>query len=109
MADLSSLLDRWFKVTTVSSPITLTVKGVESVSVRNPDGREEKKPIVYVLEDERGLVLNGTRYDVFAKAAGTRDVSKWTGIRFILSSDPDFKVGGKKTGQLIVKVVNQRA
>lgn len=104
MADMSALLDRYFKADSLDEPRVLTVKEVVAEVVKSPDGNTDQKPVLYVEEDPRGLILNGTRYDAFALAAGSRDTDKWVGLKFELSVDPDIKFGGRKVGGLAVRI-----
>ncbi len=80
--------------------LTLTIVKVVAEEVGQD---REIKPVIYVKEDTRGLVVNRTNYDRFAKATGTSNTDNWIGVRFELSYDAGVQFGGKEVGGLRVK------
>lgn len=104
MADFSALLDKNFKGESVKgqSPLRLTIKVVKAAEV----GMDKTvKPVVYFVEDPRGLVLNTTKFNDLVEAHGTRDADNWVGAGVELFFDPNVSYQGKKCGGVGMKII----
>src|SRR5215510_3805917 len=67
-----------------------TVVDIREERVRNPDGQEEKKHVLYLEGESKGLVLNNTNVEALVKAAGTYDPDEIVnkGIKVELRVEP---------------------
>ena len=50
-----------------------TVDDIREELVRSPDGKEEKRHVLYIEGESKGLVLNSTNCDALAEIAGSDD------------------------------------
>lgn len=98
MADYSSFFSSYFKAEDVQeAPRVVTIKSVGYEDVGR-DENKDKKLVMRVDEDERGLTLNKTRYLDLAEMFGSKDSDKWIGKKVKLIFDPSIKFGGRKVG-----------
>ncbi len=106
MADLTAFIDKHFSATRMGTEAhDLTIKAVRVEEVGQD---KESKPVVSFVEDKRGLVLTGGRYDELAKACGTRDVDKWVGVKVRIKVDPSVMFKGKKVGGIVLEVLKAK-
>jgi hypothetical protein len=100
--DFSTEYQSYFKADNLrAGPLTLTIKsvGVEKISPQSDD----TSPVLWVIEDKRGVVLNKTRYEQIAEIFGSPDTDKWIGNKVVAFLDPSVKFGGKKVGGIAFK------
>jgi hypothetical protein len=85
---------------------TYTMQDVKIESMKNRDGEEEEKPVLYFVEVEKGLVLNRTNAQVISGFYGD-DTDNWVGERVTLTSvdvsafgqtKPALRISTKKPG-----------
>jgi hypothetical protein len=76
---------RYLKVGDFSTPKTLTIGPVIKEKMRDSDGVETEKPVLYFVEFSKGLVLNRTNGDTLAKLFGDES-DDWKGKRVSLIS-----------------------
>jgi len=55
---------------------------IESVSVEKVG--EDKKPVVWFANKEKGLVLNKTNANIIAEIAGTDETDDWADIKIVM-------------------------
>lgn len=67
------------KAVDFEKPRLLTIKGFKVETIG-----EDRKPVVYFNEDERGLVLNITNGNSIEEIAGSPDPARWNGVRLVL-------------------------
>ena len=81
------------------------VTGIKEELVRNPDGREETKHVLYIEGEPKGLVLNATNVDALTEIAGTDDPAEIVrkGIEVELRTEP-CTFGGKKVEGIRVRL-----
>lgn len=104
MANFRALLDKNFKGDSLkgSPPIRLTIKQLKAAEV----GMDKVvKPVVYFIEDPRGLVLNNTKFNDLSEANGGDNDEGWVGCIVELSHDPTVEYKGKKCGGVGMKVI----
>lgn len=103
MPDFTSILDKNFSAARFpDEPLVLTIK---DVTVEEVGQDKEAKPVLKFIEDKRGLVLNGGRYDSLALATGTRNTDTWPGLKVRLTKNPNVTYKGKKVGGIDLEVV----
>lgn len=54
-----------------------TIANVKQELIKSRDGGDEKKPILYFREDEKGLVLNKTNANKITKLLGSSNTDDW--------------------------------
>lgn len=64
---------------------TVTIKSFSKKTMKNKQGEEEVKPVVFFAEFEKGMVLNKTNANVIAKLYGST-LEDWVGERVQLHS-----------------------
>ena len=86
MTTLNDLFpSKYLKAADAEPDLTLTIAKVGKESLKNRDGEEEVKPIVFFTEHEKGMVLNKTNGNVLGDLFGD-EVENWTGQRITLCS-----------------------
>src|SRR5512145_1884666 len=84
-----------FKLT---GPRVFTIASVGKEKVGQED-KQEDKIVARFKEDERGIVLNKTRYNILAELFGSTDTDKWIGGRAEFFFDPSInRPGGGRGG-----------
>jgi hypothetical protein len=63
-----------------------TIKDVQLDNLKNREGREENKPIMYFKELPKGMVVNKTNWAICAKLFGSDDSDDWLGERVSLTT-----------------------
>jgi hypothetical protein len=85
---------------------TLTMQDVKIEKMKNRDGEEEEKPVLYFVEVEKGMVLNRTNAQTISGMYGD-DTDNWISERITLTSvdvsafgqtKPALRVSSKKPG-----------
>ena len=71
---------KYFRAVDVTTPVTLTIKGVRSETFEN-DGRTKTQRVLAFREDDRELVLNDTRWDACMDITGKDDDDHWVGAK----------------------------
>jgi hypothetical protein len=62
-------------------PIELEIRDAPTETLKNPDGVEQEKCVLYFTKGKKGLVLNLTNFDAVAEIAGGDDTDLWPGLR----------------------------
>ena len=90
MADFSVVYTKNFKKEDFAAGgRVLTIKGAELADFPGrEEGKREKKVRLLFLEDERGVVLNKTRYEDVVAIAGAKDSDRWVGVKVEVFLDP---------------------
>jgi hypothetical protein len=87
MADFRSLYDaNWiYSFDLAGRDVTATIGEVRAAKVKDSEGKEQKKPVVYFREskDKRGLVLCKTNGKTIAAMYGN-ETNEWIGKRITL-------------------------
>jgi hypothetical protein len=73
---------RFISAQDIDQPFTATVKRVEIAEMQNDSGGTKKRPVVFMEDKEKAIVLNAARYDFLAKLARSRNTDDWSGIKF---------------------------
>ena len=66
-------------------------------------GSVENKPILYFKGSRRGIVLNGTNWDLIVKITGKDDSDDWYGAQIEVYHDPSIRFGPRKVGGIRVR------
>ena len=86
------------------TPRVLTIKKVKMEGVRNPStNKEEDKSVLYLQEEERGIILNSTNWDSIESVTGEDDSDNWSGSKIELYNNPEVVFGSEKTGGIRVR------
>jgi hypothetical protein len=76
---------KYLKAADAENDLTLTIARVTKEKMKNNDGEEEVKPIVYFVEHEKGMVLNRTNANTLTDLFGEQ-IEAWTGQKIVLAS-----------------------
>lgn len=82
-----SLPSNWLKAADFEKPALMTIKrfSVETVG-------DDKRPVVWFVESDKGLSLNITNGNMIEEICGTADPSKWAGRKVVLfKTKTDYK------------------
>jgi hypothetical protein len=71
---------KYLKAADVVRPIVFTIERAELETLKNPEGREHEKMVLYFRETEKALPLNVTNWDAVAEICGA-DSDDWPGGR----------------------------
>jgi hypothetical protein len=74
---------RFVSAPDLKGPITLTISHTTREMLKNPEGREVEKTIVYFVGAKKGLVLNQVNWDSVAEICG-EDSDAWPGGKITL-------------------------
>ena len=90
MSIMSRFPSKFLKVHDITPGEVVTIKSIAD----EPVGQDQvSKPVVYLVEYDRGIILNVTNAETLVKAFGD-DESDWTGKRIVLSGIKVRKPGG---------------
>lgn len=85
--DVNTLFpSKYLKAADATPPITLTVSRIIQEKMKNADGEEEVKPVIYFLEHEKGMVLNRTNAGTLTALFGA-ETDKWINQRVVLGTE----------------------
>jgi hypothetical protein len=84
MAIMSKFKNRFLKAENIEAGETVTVKDVRDELVGNP---QEAKPVVYLDEYDKGIILNKTNAKALVKVFGD-DETTWPGKKIVLTTVP---------------------
>lgn len=76
---------KYLKHSDAEPDIIVTISRITQEKMKNNDGKEEQKPVIYFSEQEKGMVLNRTNANTLAELFGS-DIGNWTGERVTLTS-----------------------
>jgi hypothetical protein len=84
MTKVSDLFpSKYLKASDAEEPITLTMTVVAWEPMKDKDGKDEDKPVLYFKEVEKGMVLNVTNAKVIQNLYGD-EVENWSGKTILL-------------------------
>lgn len=75
----------YLAATDVENKPVVTIKNITKKNMKNRDGEDEVKPVIFFLEMEKGMVLNKTNAEIIASLYGNT-LEDWTGERIQLHS-----------------------
>lgn len=85
--DVSELFpSKYLKAADATPALALTIARVVWEKMKDKDGNEEDKPVMFFYEQEKGMVLNRTNANTVTHLYGS-DVDKWTGQRVVLGTE----------------------
>jgi hypothetical protein len=94
--DVNTLFpSKYLKADDATPPITLTVKRVSWERMKDQDGNEEDKPVIWFNEEEKGMVLNRTNANTLTALFGS-ETDRWTGQRVVLGTEMVTAFGATK-------------
>jgi Holliday junction resolvase len=79
--------------------VTISKVAIENVG-------DDKKPVVYFVGKQKGLVCNRTNWDRISLAAGTDETAEWPGVKIQLYTEP-VTYAGKTAPAIRVKAVKK--
>lgn len=72
----------------------VTISDVKREEIKNKDGSNDKKFVLYFEELDKGLVLNTTNMNMLYKLFNSDDSDDWKGSRCTLYVKDDIEYGG---------------
>jgi ethanolamine ammonia-lyase large subunit len=84
MTDINDLFpSKYLKAADAEPEVTLTIARVSKESMKNKEGKDELKPVIFFQELEKGMVLNKTNAATLT-AMYTSTIENWTGQKVVL-------------------------
>ncbi len=95
-------------------PCSATIDGIELEQIEDLENGIVKTKAVLRIKDpsvasvdcERGIIINATNWDMLEEITGESDSDDWVGMEVEIWIDPDVRYGGKKTGGLRIRAVD---
>jgi len=84
---------KYLKASDLSKPIVVTIDSAPIEVLKNPEGKEQSKVVLYFRGAKKALPLNVTNWDAVAAICG-EDTDDWPGGRIELYADKT-RMGGK--------------
>lgn len=75
----------YLKASDIAHEPIVTISKIEREKMKNKEGKEEAKPVIYFREYEKGVILNRTNANVIESLYG-KDIDEWVGCRVQLYS-----------------------
>lgn len=76
---------KYLKASDAEPSLTLTITKITQETMKNRDGKDETKPVLYFNEQEKGMVLNKTNARTLEKMFGS-ETEQWLNERVVLAS-----------------------
>src|SRR3990167_3481787 len=76
---------KYLRAADIAHEPVVTIKGVSKENMKNQEGKEETKPVLYFNELEKGIVLNKTNANTVKSMYG-EVIEEWVGKRIQLCS-----------------------
>ena len=73
----------YLKSADVANQPVVTIAKIEREKMKNKEGKEELKPVLYFQEFEKGIVLNRTNANIIEDLYG-KDIDEWIGAKIQL-------------------------
>jgi hypothetical protein len=84
MTTISDLFpSKYLKAADAENDLVLTIAKISKEKLKNNDGEEEIKPVIYFSEHEKGVVLNKTNANILTDLFG-ETIEEWTGHKVTL-------------------------
>ena len=89
---------KYLKASDAETDLTLTIARISKESMKNRDGQDEEKYVLYFSDAEKGMVLNKTNKNTLVDLYG-EETDEWIGKKIILTS-VDVDAFGETTAAL---------
>lgn len=111
MPDLSHLVDKHFKVKNLPAQEegTCCVFTMKEVKPEEIGSGKDVRPVLYFVEDPRGLVLNTTNYSGIATKIGSANTDDWVGKKLKIWIDWTISFNGNKGGMRVAVISDEEA
>ena len=79
------------------------------------DHGKKDKPVLFISDPSydvdvlRGIILNGTNWDMLVDMTGEQDSDQWKGLPIVIFVDPNVMFGKKKVGGIRIRPPKQQA
>ena len=89
-------------------PCLAQIAHVEMEDIKSERG-VERKPVLHIMgpsydvDVARGVILNGTNWDVLEEIAGESDSDAWQGVQIVIYVDPNVKFGARRVGGIRIR------
>ena len=83
--------------------LDFTISRVERHKMKNNDGVEERKFVVFFSEMEKGMILNATNMKTITKLMNSNESDEWVGKRITVYTKDDIEMGGELKSGLRVR------
>jgi hypothetical protein len=77
---------KYLKAADATPPLTLTIQRVSWEKMKDQEGNEEDKPVIWFNEQEKGMVLNRTNANTLTALFGS-ETNAWSGQRVVLGTE----------------------
>lgn len=92
----------YLKASDVEHQPVVTIRNIARETMKNKQGKEELKPVLFFDEFEKGVVLNKTNGDIICDLYG-KDLNEWIGARIQLQSAMVEAFGERKPAIRVVE------
>ncbi len=106
MKRYEALPSKYLKKEDFDPPRVVTIRTVVGEVIEDNDGNKKTKGVLYIEEEERGIVLNVTRFDDCETVTGTvgkDETDLWTGHKIEVWNDPSIRFGSQRTGGIGIR------
>ena len=97
---------KYLKASDLNKPIVVTIESAPLEMLKNPEGQEQRKTVLYFRGAKKALPLNATNWDTTAEICG-EDTDDWPGGKIELYADKT-RMGGKTVDCIRVRAPGQR-
>lgn len=77
----------FLKSTDIEEDLEVVIKGLKMEPLKDNDGNEEEKPVLYFRDMDKGLVLNATNKKRILAQHPAEDTDEWNGKRITLTKE----------------------
>lgn len=77
----------YLKAVDLEEDMDVTIKGLKMEAMKDNDGNEEEKPVLYFRELDKALVLNSTNKKRILAQHPAEDTDEWNGKRITLTKE----------------------
>jgi hypothetical protein len=98
---------KYLKASDLNKPIVVTIDSAQLELLKNPEGKEQSKVVLYFRGAKKALPLNITNWDAVAAICG-EDTDNWPGGRIELYADKT-RMGGKTVDCIRVRAPRDAA
>jgi hypothetical protein len=98
---------KYLKATDLNNPIVVTIDSAPLEMLKNPEGREQHKTVLYFKGAKKALPLNVSNWDTVAEICG-EDTDDWPGAKIELYATKT-QMGGKMVDCIRVRASRDAA
>lgn len=98
-----ALPSRYLSKEDFPKPALCQIAQVVIEEIESQERGKERRPVLYVLGNTKGLILNGTNWDALEVLTGADDSDLWEGHQIVIFTDPTVTMMGKRVGGVRIR------